>query len=82
MLNHNSIVYAHHLNDNFDFTNIVGKMSQHPSQPGKWGLTNATKDNWTFIKANGDTAVIEPNKTAPLVSGAKINFGPTEGIIE
>ncbi|MCL2224650.1 MAG: protein kinase [Defluviitaleaceae bacterium] len=82
MLNHNSSIFAHHLHGNFDFTTAVGKLSQHPSQPSKWGLTNSTKDNWTFIKANGDTSVIETGKTAPLISGAKINFGPAEGTIE
>jgi len=84
MLNHNSSVFAHHLHGNFDFTTIVGKMSKHPSQPGKWGLTNVTQDNWTFAKAQGNDSnmIIEPGKTAPLISGAKINFGPAEGVIE
>ena len=82
MLNSNSMIYSHHVSGNFDFTTVLGKMSQHPSQPGKWGLTNAGKDNWTFTKPSGDTVVIEPNKTAPLLSGAKINFGAVEGIIE
>ncbi|MCL2049584.1 MAG: protein kinase [Defluviitaleaceae bacterium] len=82
MLNYNTIIYAHHLLGSFDFKTVVGKMSPHPSQTGKWGLTNATKDNWTFIKPNGDTAVIEAGKTAPLLTGAKINFGPAEGTIE
>ena len=57
-------------------------MTAHPSQAGKWGLTNFTKDNWNFIKKNGDSAVIEPGKNAPLISGAKINFGAAEGVIE
>ncbi|MCL2388585.1 MAG: serine/threonine-protein kinase [Defluviitaleaceae bacterium] len=82
MLNSNSAITAHHLHDNFDFKTIVGKMTQHPSQPGKWGLTNSSNDNWNFIKPNGDSAVIASGKTAPLVSGAKINFGPAEGVIE
>jgi hypothetical protein len=82
MLNCNSVIFAHHLHGNFDFKTVIGKMSAHPSQPGKWGLTNNSPDNWTFIKANGDTAVIEIGKNAPLVSGAKINFGAAEGVIE
>jgi serine/threonine protein kinase len=82
MLNHNTTIFTHHLHGNFDFATVVGKMSQHPSQPGKWGLTNFTGDNWSFIKANGETVVISPGKTAPLVAGAKINFGAAEGIIE
>ena len=82
MLNYNSVIYNHHLRGDFDFSAAQGKMSQHPSQPGKWGLTNTGKDSWTFTRPNGDTAVIEPGKTAPLLNGAKINFGVAEGIIE
>ena len=81
MLNHDSAIFVHHVHDNFDFTTVVGKLSQHPTQPGKWGLTNVTNDNWTFTKPNGDTAVIANGKTAPLISGAKINFGASEGVI-
>ncbi|MCL2456275.1 MAG: protein kinase [Defluviitaleaceae bacterium] len=82
MLNFNSVIFSHHLRGNFDFKTVVGKMTAHPSQPGKWGLTNNSSDNWNFTKPNGETAVIESGKTAPLVSGAKINFGAAEGIIE
>lgn len=79
MLNHNSAVYAHHLHGNFDFETVVGKLSKHPTQPGKWGLTNLTADNWTFTTPKGDTSIIEPGKNAPLLSGAKVNFGAAEG---
>ncbi|MCL2187507.1 MAG: protein kinase [Defluviitaleaceae bacterium] len=82
MLNHNSAVFAHHLHENFDFSTRVGKVSQHPQDPKRWGLTNESKDSWTYTKTSGDTAIIEPGKTAPLATGAKINFGPIEGTIE
>ena len=82
MLNHNAAVFGHHLHENFDFSNPVGKVSQHPQNPGKWGLTNLSNDPWTYTKKDGDTAVIEPGRNAPLAAGAKINFGPLEGIIE
>ena len=82
MLNHDSVINMHHLNGNFDFATTIGKLSKHPSQPGKWGLTNVSGDSWNFVKPGGDTAVIPPGKNAPLVSGAKINFGLAEGVIE
>jgi hypothetical protein len=82
MLNHDSAIYGHHLYENFDFATRMGKLSRHPQNPGRWGLTNESKDSWTYTKTNGDTAVIEPGKTAPLAAGAKINFGPAEGTIE
>jgi DNA-binding helix-hairpin-helix protein with protein kinase domain len=82
MLNHNSAVFAHHLHENFDFQTVIGKVSRHPTDPKRWGLTNESKDSWTYTKTSGDTAIIEPTKTAPLATGAKINFGPAEGVIE
>jgi hypothetical protein len=35
-----------------------------------------------MVKVSGETAVIEPGRTVPLQSGAKVNFGAVEGIIE
>jgi hypothetical protein len=82
MLNHDTALNGHHIKENYDFQTVAGKISRHPTQPSKWGLTNNGTENWTYIKTNGDTAVIEPGRTAPLAVGAKINFGPAEGLIE
>ena len=82
MLNHNSAVFVHHLHENFDFSTVIGKVNQHPQDPKRWGLTNESKESWTYTKLNGDTAIIESGKNAPLATGAKINFGPVEGVIE
>jgi serine/threonine protein kinase len=81
MLNHDTRITKHHIYDNYDFASEVGKITRHPKE-NKWGLTNTGTDNWTLTKAGGDTAVIEPGRTAPLTPGAKINFGPSEGVIE
>ena len=82
MLNYNSSIFAHHLQGNFDFKNVVGKLSQHPTQPGKWGLTNNTGDNWNFTRPSGESAIIPPGKNAPLLTGGKINFGTATGEFE
>jgi serine/threonine protein kinase len=82
MLNHDTVITEHHLRENFNYDVILGKITKHPSNPSKWGLTNTSADNWTFIKANGETTVIGQNRTVPLTSGARINFGLAEGIIE
>ena len=81
MLNQDTLLYAHHVKGNFDFTTLVGKVSKHPTQPNRWGLTNASSENWTLTRKSGESVVIEPGKTAPLATDAKINFGPAEGII-
>jgi serine/threonine protein kinase len=82
MLNHDTQLFAHHVHGNFDFNVTVGKLSKHPTQPGKWGLTNTGAASWTLTRPTGDTAVIAPGKTVPLTPGARINFGPAEGTIE
>jgi len=81
MLNHDTILYEHHTKNNFNFTVPIGRITQHPSKPGRWGLTNSSPDNWTLTKQNGENIVVSPTKTAPLQSGAKINFGTAEGEI-
>ena len=81
MLNQNTILYAHHIKGDFDFSTQIGKISKHPTQPNRWGLTNTAPDNWTLTKKSGESVVIPPGKTAPLATDAKINFGPAEGII-
>ena len=81
MLNAGSSIFAHHLQGNFDYGTVVAKLSQHPSQPGKWGLTNMSGENWTFIRPGGETAVIPPGRNAPLVTGGKVNFGAAVGEI-
>jgi len=81
MLNHDSQIFAHNVNGNFDFTNVIAKMTEHPTQPGKWGLTNVSKDNWVFVRPNGESQNIPPGKTTPLIPGAKISFGTAEGLV-
>ena len=71
----------HHLKGNFNFNSTVAKVSRHPKDPKRWGLTNTGADNWTLSKKDGESVVVAPGKTAPLQSGAKINFGPIEGLI-
>jgi DNA-binding helix-hairpin-helix protein with protein kinase domain len=82
MLNHNTLITEHHLRENFQYQTVLGKINKHPSQPGKWGLTNTGADNWVYTRLNGDTAVIEPGRTAPLAAGTRISFGTAEGVIE
>jgi len=80
MLNNDTTICAHHVKGNFDFVLKIGKISKHPTA-NKWGLTNISPDNWILLKPNGDSMVVEPNKTAPLQPGAKINFGTATGEI-
>lgn len=83
MLNHDTVLYPHHIDDNraFDFSEEVGKVVRHPKLEGVWGLRNLTNSNWVCIGTDGVTIDIAPNKAVTLKPGIRIEFGNTEGII-
>jgi serine/threonine protein kinase len=81
MLNRNTKIYRYGANGLFDYTAAIGQVQQHPSDPGKWGIKNLGADSWVYIRANGAKALIEPERAAPIIGGAKIGFGNVEGII-
>ncbi|MCL1997739.1 MAG: protein kinase [Turicibacter sp.] len=82
MLNHNTELFVHHIKNNYDFTTPIGKIAKHPQNPNRWGLTNLTQDNWTFINKNNESTIVPPSKNAPLQPDSKINFGAAEGQIK
>lgn len=80
MLNHDSKLYPHHVDDNeYDFSSAVAEVARHPKDPKIWGLKNLSKDKWVMISADGAVKDVEPGRSASLVSGARINFGRIEG---
>ncbi|MCL2015894.1 MAG: hypothetical protein FWG68_06555, partial [Defluviitaleaceae bacterium] len=83
MLNQNTQLFAHHIKNNFDFSEsgIIGQITKHPKNPNRWGLTNTGKESWTMTKPSGESVVVPSTKTAPLQTDVKINFGPVEGKI-
>ncbi|WP_342787987.1 hypothetical protein [Streptomyces alboniger] len=79
-------VYAHHLRDDpdrHDFTAVVGEVTEHPQQRGRFGLTNRTRSVWTARKDDGTVRDVEPGKTIALRSGLLIEFGGgTEAVVK
>jgi serine/threonine protein kinase len=82
MLNRDTTVYEYGANGLFDYTSAIGRVQQHPSDPGKWGIKNIGGSDWVYIRANGEKSVIKPGRSAPIIQGTKIGFGNIEGIIE
>ena len=78
-LNKATEIFGHHLWNDFNLTDKIAELSQHPVDPNKWGLKNVSQREWLFTKPDGQTAKVEPGKNAPLIIGAKINFGHIEG---
>jgi serine/threonine protein kinase len=83
MLNHDSVLHPHHLNDqsDFDFSQTVAQVAQHPTNPDVWGLKNLTNEKWVVTAVDGTMKDVEPGRSAVLTASAKINFGKCVGEI-
>jgi eukaryotic-like serine/threonine-protein kinase len=83
MLNHDSQIYPHHVNDQtpYDFSQPIACVSQNPKNPGIWGLKNLSIEKWVATTADGSIKDIAPGQNITLAVGTKINFGRTEGEI-
>ncbi len=83
MLNHDSKLYRHHLTETapFDFSVPVAEVTQHPSDPGRWGLRNLTEHRWTATIAGGSVRDVDPGRTVAIAAGTVIHFGTADGQI-
>ncbi|MGP4111034.1 protein kinase domain-containing protein [Streptomyces sp. 4N509B] len=71
-------LYAHHLQAapaRHDFRAVVARVTEHPRQPGRLGLTNLGSTPWTMRRPDGEERVIEPGKTAALRPEILLEFG-------
>jgi len=85
LLNHDTRLYPHHLMGaakRFDFSAPLAEVTRHPSDPARWGLKNLSTNSWLFTPREADAAIeVAPGRTAALVDGARIHFGPVAGVI-
>lgn len=81
MLNYDSRLYPHHIDPacEYDFSQPVAEVGQHPREPGKWGLKNLSDKKWTFTSQDGNVTDIEPGRSVTLTNGIRVNFGAMEG---
>jgi len=80
MLNHNTVLFPHHLEGkDFDFSKPLAEVSRHPQNPNLWGLKNLTGQKWTFRGADEILKEVDSGKNMPLSTGIKVNFGQVEG---
>ncbi|TVQ94618.1 MAG: serine/threonine protein kinase [Chromatiaceae bacterium] len=84
LLNHDTRLYAHHLDPDrrYDFVTPLAEVNRHPSDPNRWGLKNLGPDKWVITGADGQLRDVEPGRSAGLVSGLRIDFGPLRGVLE
>jgi len=83
MLNHDTRLYPHHIDDQrmYDFAQPVAAMTQHPQDPNVWGLKNVGDEKWVITTAGGTIKDVEPGNSVRLAVGTKVNFGQVEGEI-
>jgi len=83
MLNHDTMLFPHHVDGERkgEFSQPVAKVTQHPSDPGLWGLQNLSNTSWTATMPDGQTREVEPGRNLRLGVGVKVNFGRAQGEI-
>jgi hypothetical protein len=83
MLNHNTQLFPHHIDDQklYDFSVPVAAVAVHPANPNIWGLKNLSRENWFITDATGAVKEVTPERSVTLAVGTKINFGKAEGEI-
>jgi eukaryotic-like serine/threonine-protein kinase len=84
VLNHDTRLFPHHIDEQrpYDFALPLAVVTRHPSEPDRWGLRNDSAQSW-YIQLPSESSPVEvpPGKSAALVNGIRINFGPSEGEI-
>ena len=83
MLNANTKLYPHHVDDkrSWDFSKPVAEINQHPKDPNIWGLRNMSSVKWNIVYEDGKIMDVEPEKSLRLSNNLTVNFGTTEGQI-
>ena len=74
VLDSNSVIFKHHLDNDLNFDEIIASVSRHPKEPQKWGLTNKSNEIWEIIKPNGEKTSVPPGKSFLLLPGITIHF--------
>jgi len=59
----------------------MADVSRNPKNPSIQGLRNLTTDAWTLTRPDGSIVDIPHSRSAPIVSGNKINVGTSTGEI-
>ena len=79
LFNHEAELFPHHMGIRLDFSKAIAKVTQHPTDPKKWGLKNLSSNDWNCTTKDGRTLVVPPKKSLPILHGMNIQFGSVEG---
>ena len=83
VLNSDTRLAAHHLEDHSDFDAIapVAEVTRHPTNRHILGLKNLSDGRWVATTAEGAVKDVEPGKSIVLAKGTRIAFGRLTGEI-
>jgi hypothetical protein len=84
MLNHDAKLFRHHIADpvtDYDFSQPIAEMTQHPQNPQIWGLKNLSDKKWVSINIENKMRDVLPGQSVTLANGTRINFDGLEGRI-
>ena len=70
---------SHNISADYDMDTVVGEVVQNPNNPNLWGIKNVGRDNWTYIRADGQQIPVAAGKSAAIAKDAKISFGQLIG---
>ena len=77
--NQNAKLYSHSIYGDYDMDTVVGEVVQNPNNPSLWGIKNESKDNWTYIRPDGQQIPVAVGRSAAIAKDAKIGFGQLIG---
>ncbi len=64
-----------HVASGVDDPRTLGKVRQHPQDPTRWGISNASGSAWAVAYPDGQQHELPDGQTIELVDGAKIQLG-------
>lgn len=79
LLRKSAKLFSHNINGDYDMDTVVGEVVQNPNNPSLWGIKNESKDNWTYIRPDGQQIPVAVGRSAAIAKGAKIGFGQYVG---
>lgn len=79
MLNHDTQLFPHHVDEHraHDFSQPLGAVQRHPTDPKIWGLKNLSSQIWSCTLADGSVVDLVPGRSLTLALGSTIHFGNT-----
>jgi serine/threonine protein kinase len=78
VLNRGVKLVSHHILNDYDIETAVGEVVQNPANPNLYGLRNLTDVPWTYIKLDGTSVPVPPQKSASIVKGTKLDFNNSQ----